>query len=414
MRKKNESEQSGSNSSQLHECISSELPLETTGNVENRVLESGDDTNSTLFDDPSFSVNRLSSSASAASSKETDNNPESHGLESGDDSYSETNSISFDAPSNLLTLGPSALAASSSSASQSMGVTSDKSHRQDSPTEEIKKWALNETNVPKAAVTRLLHVLKKFHPELPVSFETLLPTPNLPYEIMYSGMYVHFSNWKKSLENILNQKYYNRNGEVHFQLLINIDGLPLFNKSPDYKLYPVLCNVYEANTRPICIGMYSSEKSSNRELPSPEVFLEQLLRDLNFLKSETIQSGNRTFVMNEKVIFLCDAPMRSYLKQIKSHAGYNSCERCCVEGEFDSRSNHVCLLSTNSALRTHSDFVARADPDHHRVGCTSILEHHGVDMVHGFILDYMHMCCLGITKRLLNWWKGGVPRLVIS
>ena len=119
-------------------------------------------------------------------------------------------------------------------------------------------------------------------------------------------------------------------------------------------------------------------------------------------------------MINEKVIFICDAPMRSYLKQIKSHAGYNSCERCCVEGEFDSRSNHVCLLSINSALRTHSDFVARADPDHHRVNCSSILEHHRVDMVYGFILDYMHMCCLGITKRLLNWWKGGVPRLVMS
>ena len=214
MRKKHESEQSGSNSSQLHECISSEFSM-GTGNAENRALESDDNTNFTSFDDRSFSVNRLSSSASAANSAETDN-AESHDLESDDDLYSETNLIMFDNPSNHLSLDPSALAAGSSSASQSMDTTSGTNHTQDSPTEEIKNWVLNETNVPKAAVTRLLHVLKKFHPELPVSFKTLLPTPNLSYETMYSGMYVHFLNWKTALENILNQKYHSKNSEIHF------------------------------------------------------------------------------------------------------------------------------------------------------------------------------------------------------
>ena len=84
VRKKRESEQSGSNSSQLHECISSELSM-GTGNAENRALESDDNANFTSFDDPSLSVNRLSSSASAASSTKTDN-AESHDLESDDDS----------------------------------------------------------------------------------------------------------------------------------------------------------------------------------------------------------------------------------------------------------------------------------------------------------------------------------------
>jgi len=35
--------------------------------------------------------------------------------------------------------------------------------------------------------------------------------------------------------------------------------------------------------------------------------------------------------------FICDAPARSFLKEVKGHAGYNACERCIQEGDWDGK-----------------------------------------------------------------------------
>lgn len=32
--------------------------------------------------------------------------------------------------------------------------------------------------------------------------------------------------------------------------------------------------------------------------------------------------------------FICNAPPRAYIKCIKSHTGYSSCEKCTVLGEY--------------------------------------------------------------------------------
>lgn len=61
--------------------------------------------------------------------------------------------------------------------------------------------------------------------------------------------------------------------------------------------------------------------------------------------------------------FICDAPMRSYLKQVVGHGAYNSCERCVQKGEY--HSGHVTLLEFNKPMRTDDSFKEQADPHHH-------------------------------------------------
>ena len=52
---------------------------------------------------------------------------------------------------------------------------------------------------------------------------------------MLAGKYAYFSNWLLALTNAL-VYFYSHLHDVEFSLLINVDGLPLFEHSPDYKL----------------------------------------------------------------------------------------------------------------------------------------------------------------------------------
>jgi len=47
--------------------------------------------------------------------------------------------------------------------------------------------------------------------------------------------------------------------------------------------------------------------------------------------------------------FKCDAPARQFLKAIKGHTGYFSCERCTVEGSYIS--SRVVFEDLNATLR---------------------------------------------------------------
>ena len=267
----------------------------------------------------------------------------------------------------------------------------------------IATWALNEPNIPKASVSRLLKRLKCIRNELPTSFKNLLPSPNLSYNSMMQGLYVHFHNWLTSLKEVLCYFHGHLQGTIDYTLLINIDGLPLFH-SPDFKLYPILITVYGIKMRPLCAGIYSTENATNVNMPDPSILLHEFFNDLVALKSSNIKCGDLEFRMANNGIYVCDAPARSSLKRIKSHTAYSSCEKCTVIGEYDSHSKHVCFLKRNCKLRTDQDFYLQVDKNHHTG--TSVLTTFGTNMVDGFPVEYMHHSCLGVTKRMLSWWKG--------
>nr|CAB3260130.1 transposase domain-containing protein [Phallusia mammillata] len=271
-------------------------------------------------------------------------------------------------------------------------------------TDIISNWALKEVNVPKSSVSRLLKALQPVLPDLPLSYKSLLPKPNLHFMQMGDGKYVHLHNWMSSLKKLLLYSYRDMQGTVKYNLIINIDGLPLFKHSPDFKIYPILISVYKLRMRPICAGIYCTEKSKNREMPVSEVFLLDLLNDLKDLRSNNIFQGHLCLKFCGNGIFVCDAPARSCLKQIKSHSGYNSCERCQVKGFYDHLSKHACFEPVVRQKRSDENFVVKSHPEHHKG--TSALTEFGVNMVTGFVLDYMHLSCLGVMKRLMSYWKG--------
>jgi hypothetical protein len=100
--------------------------------------------------------------------------------------------------------------------------------------------------------------------------------------------------------------------------------------------------------------------------------------------------------------FVCDAPARSLLKQTKLHSGYSACERCTQKGVWN---NKVVFPKTDAALRTNVSFEEQTDEAHH-IGQSPLLGF-GFGLVTNFCLDYMHLVCLGVTRKLTLLWMRG-------
>jgi hypothetical protein len=68
--------------------------------------------------------------------------------------------------------------------------------------------------------------------------------------------------------------------------------------------------------------------------------------------------------------------------------------------------------NTNSSLRTDAEFLAMTDEEHHHG--TTPLAQLPIGLVSDFVLDYMHLVCLGVVTRMLNFWlKGPVDTAMV-
>lgn len=72
----------------------------------------------------------------------------------------------------------------------------------------------------------------------------------------------------------------------------------------------------------------------------------------------------------------------------------------------------VYLQTSNLKLRTDYAFRHRFDFSHHIA--TSLIEELKIDLVQQFSLDYLHLVCLGVMKKLLNLWKNGEDKLPLN
>lgn len=103
--------------------------------------------------------------------------------------------------------------------------------------------------------------------------------------------------------------------------------------------------------------------------------------------------------------FVCDVPAKYFIIYTVGHTGYRSCSKCQVEGDFK---NKICFPQVHNLIpRNDTEFRSRVQTEHHK--STSILELlPNFDMVRQFPLDYMHLVCLGVVKKLIvNLWLNG-------
>ncbi|KAK5641543.1 hypothetical protein RI129_010090 [Pyrocoelia pectoralis] len=257
----------------------------------------------------------------------------------------------------------------------------------------IANWVV-KYYISKNAVDELLNILKHVIPTLPKHYKTLLKTPKpdmFHYKAVKPGRYVHYGIEKGIVQNLTKTTIDCINNFV--KLNICIDGLPI-SKSSRAQFWPIIVSTSNLQCKdPFAVGIYYGEQKPENVNDFMEDFTTEMLnlQDVGF-------SYNG---LNYKVLInaiICDSPAKSFLLQIKGHNAYSSCTKCCVEGDY--MDNRMTFLETNAALRTNEKFRQRVYEDYHKG--TSILEKLDVDLVGDVVLDYMHLVCIGVIKKLLK------------
>ncbi|XP_060872826.1 uncharacterized protein LOC132946776 [Metopolophium dirhodum] len=271
-------------------------------------------------------------------------------------------------------------------------------------------WAVSY-NITNVALSDLLKTLKKhkcfnFFPE---DARTILKTnkhiDTKQVQVITPGIYYHFGTeiGLKSLGD-----WFQFHDET-IKIVVGIDGLPL-TKSSQSSFWPILGYVRNFPGKPkiFLIGLYwGKEKAKDSNL-----FLKAMIDEFKDL----YKIGFKTPHGTKKVVielFCCDAPAKSYILKTKRHGGFFSCTRCNVEGIY--LDNRVCFPDREFIKKTHLDFINRTHEEYHVTESVSILtELPEVDMVYSFSLDYMHLTCLGVVKKLIMLWLGNIKGSPIS
>jgi len=262
----------------------------------------------------------------------------------------------------------------------------------------LSEWALQH-NITHVALKSLLKILRSSHPELPSDPRTLLQVPVRKEIVTFNsgGQYYHFGLGSAVLKHV-ESKNILLDDLSTLSVQVSMDGLPVF-KSSKYSFWPISGILLESNCKyPFVIGLYGGP-TKNLDLTE---FLQPFVDEAHQLDVNGIEVGGKTIRIKIHSI-MCDAPARAFIKNVKSHGGYDSCDRCRQKGEYFE--HKVIYPEIDAPLRTDAAFN-RYEEDGHHLGSTP-LQKLSVGLVSQVPLDYMHLVCLGVTRRLLLAWLRG-------
>jgi len=270
---------------------------------------------------------------------------------------------------------------------------------------QLAEWVVKH-GIPNTATSDLLKILKScYDPTLPTDARTLMKTDTsksiIHLKDVIPGKYFHFG----IANGIKNNFSFNHENCSILKLVIGIDGLPL-TKSSNSTFWPILCYIRPNSKSVFPIGLYwgNAKPSDSNE------FLVDFYNEICDLLLNGLELINKSGVVCKvKIIlnvFYCDVPAKSFVLKTKGHSGYFSCSRCKIEGEYLNRG--VCFPELHFTKRTHEQFVNKEQEEHHIGSSMSILINiPNINIINCFSLDYMHLICLGIVKKLIKLWLRG-------
>nr|CAI5823835.1 unnamed protein product [Callosobruchus analis]CAI5849544.1 unnamed protein product [Callosobruchus analis] len=173
------------------------------------------------------------------------------------------------------------------------------------------------------------------------------------------GHYCHIG-LEKGIKCILDEESNLQFKEI--QLKIGIDGLPI-SESSNSHLWPILASVYPSS-KVFLVGAYHgySKPSDSND------FIYDFVTEITHLINNGItHNGN---LLNVSLYCLvCDAPAKSFLTKTKGH-------------------------------------TAQVDDEYH-LGQSILTNIPNFGMVTQIPLDYMHLVCIGVVKKMIGFWLNG-------
>ena len=214
---------------------------------------------------------------------------------------------------------------------------------------------------------------------------------------LFNGKYTYFVV-RKTIEKIVTTSNYT---DRKSNLTVNIDGLPLF-KSSSLQLWPILIRF--SSFKPVPFVFYCGYKK-----PDMGEYLVEFVDEMEKLISELLVVNGSRYELSIYT-FNCEAPARALLKGIVQGAGCYACERCTKKGtSIAGRIVHH--RTEKSILRSNNTFMSKDYIEKDKIGkshqvAPSPIRRLNINMINAFILDYMHMVCLGVVKGMLHYFKG--------
>ena len=273
--------------------------------------------------------------------------------------------------------------------------------------DELVCWATDH-NISQTAVGGLLKILHKWFPYFPLDSRTLLHTKtDVVTKETAKGSYYHYGLEKGIQEGLCRLSA--RNGSDAVVVQFNIDGLPLY-KSSNAQFWPILaavvnCSEFDAVkacSDPFLVGLYFgySKPSDVSE------FLAEFVAELYSLLECGVNYRGKTYQLQIHS-FCCDMPARAFVKCVTGHSGYGGCDKCEQRGKYI---KSVTFPECHAKLRTDESFAAMTDERHHGRNSVSPLLSLPIGMVSKFPIDYMHLVCLGVMRKLVSLWMHGPLR----
>jgi hypothetical protein len=262
--------------------------------------------------------------------------------------------------------------------------------------DELANWA-SSGEIALSSVSKLLRILHVFHPTLPLDARTLLKTkPQTVLQAFSTGEFAYLGV-KKQLAEVVKGSAVDFENISEIHLHANIDGMSL-HKSTKRQMWPILLQIINISdlSEPFPVAIFCGTSK-----PDVNEFFAEYVQEINMLQEEGLVINNHHVRVLVKG-YICDAPARALVKCVHPYNAKFGCDRCQQEGVWRGR---MVYPELESPLRTDSNFYNAINNEH--VYRVSPLHATGIGMITGFPLDYMHLVCLGIVKKLLLLWLEG-------
>ncbi|XP_054261012.1 uncharacterized protein LOC128985493 [Macrosteles quadrilineatus] len=263
----------------------------------------------------------------------------------------------------------------------------------------LANWAVT-FQVKNNALNALLQIQRSEpgYEQLPKDSRTLLSTPrSTTIRKVNPGEYYHYG-----LENCLNEYLMSIKTAkpTNIEVFVGIDGLPISN-SGSSQVWPILCyfknNLNTDRSKVFTIGIYHGYEKPY----CSNDFLNDFQHEMMHLTSNGLKDNDSNVIFVKLSAIICDAPAKSFVLKTKGHTGFYSCSKCLQKGV--TVSNRTCFPEINCELRTHDSFVNQDQVEYHS-GTSNLVGIPNFDLIKCVPLDYMHLICLGVVKKLMHMW----------